>query len=124
MLPTDTVYGVAADPRVPAAVERLYAVKGRDARKPVPLLVTGVDEAERRGAIMGRRARRLAERYWPGPLTLVLPTGTGTEGFRVPDHAVTLAVLRAAGGGLRVTSANRSGAPAACDAITQSSWVR
>jgi protein-tyrosine phosphatase len=116
ILPTDTVYGVAADPAAAGALDRLYAAKGRDPGKPVPFLVADAAEVTRAGAVMGWRARRLARRYWPGPLTLVLPLGGGFEGFRVPDHPVTLAVLRAAGGVLRVTSANLSGQPAACDA--------
>jgi protein-tyrosine phosphatase len=116
VLPTDTVYGVAADPAAPGALERIYEAKSRDRGKPVPFLVPDAAAVTRAGAVMGWRARRLARRYWPGPLTLVLPTGGGFEGFRVPDHPVTLAVLRAIGGALRVTSANLSGQPAARDA--------
>ena len=116
ILPTDTVYGVAVDPAAAGALERIYAAKGRDPGKPVPFLAADAAEVARAGAVMGWRARRLARRYWPGPLTLVLPMGDGFEGFRVPDHPVTLAVLRAAGGLLRVTSANLSGQPAASDA--------
>lgn len=115
VLPTDTVYGVAA---VPGAEERIYEAKARDRGKPIPLLVSGLAEAEGQGAMLSWRSRLLARRYWPGPLTLVLPTPGGKEGFRVPNHVVTLAVLKAAGGVLRVTSANRSGAPAARDART------
>lgn len=116
ILPTDTVYGVAADPAVPGALERLYEAKARDRGKPIPFLVADIGEVARAGAAMGWRARRLARRYWPGPLTLVLRTHDGCEGFRIPNHPVTLAVLRAVGGILRVTSANRSGDAAACDA--------
>lgn len=113
ILPTDTVYGVAADPRVPAAVERLFAAKGRDRDKPIPFLADDIHRVEKTGAELGRAGRRLAKRYWPGPLTLVLRTRDVFEGFRVPDHAVSRAVLRAAGSALRVTSANRSGEPPA-----------
>ncbi len=113
ILPTETVYGVAADPSVEGAVERIYAAKERDRGKPIPLLVSGLEEVERQKAMFPLWARRLAKRYWPGPLTLVLRCGKGTEGFRVPNHAVARAVLKAAGGILRVTSANISGAPAA-----------
>jgi len=118
ILPTDTVYGVAADPAVPGALDRIYEAKARDRGKPIPFLVADLAEVARAGAVMGWRARRLARRYWPGPLTLVLRTSEGYEGFRIPNHPVTLAVLRAVGGILRVTSANRSGEPAACDAST------
>ena len=114
VLPTDTVYGVAA---APGGEEKIYAAKSRDRAKPIPLLVAEAAEVSRRGGKMGWRARLLARRYWPGPLTLVLPAaGGGKEGFRIPNHEVTLAVIRAAGGALRVTSANQSGEAAARDA--------
>lgn len=127
IIPTDTVYGITADPRVPGAVERLYEAKGRDKSKPIPLLAASITEVEKYGAIFGELERRLAERFWPGPLTLVLEVTTGNqnsafgnrhsnEGFRVPDCEITLAVLRETGGILRVTSANRSGEPPALTA--------
>lgn len=113
ILPTETVYGVAADPRVAGAEDRIYDAKERDRGKPIPLLAASLAVVERHGAILSPGARRLAKRYWPGPLTLVLACGGKTEGFRVPDHPVAAAVLKAAGGVLRVTSANISGEPAA-----------
>lgn len=116
VVPTETVYGVAADPAVPGAEERIYAAKGRDRSKPIPLMVSGVEAVTRCGGILGPRASYLASKFWPGPLTLVLPCGDKTEGFRVPDHPVMLALLKAVGGVLRVTSANLSGDPAARDA--------
>ena len=109
ILPTETVYGLAADPRLAGAVERIYEAKARDRGKPIPLLASALAVVERAGAAFPPWARRLARRYWPGPLTLVLQSGDKTEGFRVPDHPVALAVLRGAGGLLRVTSANLSG---------------
>jgi tRNA threonylcarbamoyl adenosine modification protein (Sua5/YciO/YrdC/YwlC family) len=118
VLPTDTVYGLAAHPASADWEERLYKAKERDRGKPIPILAAGLDAVERAGAVLGPQARRLARQYWPGPLTLVLTCGSRTEGFRVPDHPVTLAILRAAGGLLRVTSANLSGDPAARDART------
>ena len=113
LLPTETVYGLAADPAVPGAEERIFAAKERERGKPIPLLASGLDAVERAGAVISTKARRLARRYWPGPLTLVLSCGGRAEGFRVPDHPVALAVLKRAGGLLRVTSANVSGEPAA-----------
>jgi tRNA threonylcarbamoyl adenosine modification protein (Sua5/YciO/YrdC/YwlC family) len=113
ILPTETVYGVAADPGVEGASERIYAAKERDRGKPIPLMASGLEAVERHGAVFPPWARRLARRCWPGPLTLVLKCGGGTEGFRVPAHAAALAVVKAAGGLLRVTSANISGDPAA-----------
>jgi tRNA threonylcarbamoyl adenosine modification protein (Sua5/YciO/YrdC/YwlC family) len=117
ILPTDTVYGVAADPRVAGAEERLCRAKGRDFAKPIPLLVAGLEQAVDYGAVFGEAERRLASAFWPGPLTLVVRVERADErgpdrrfeGLRVPDDEVALSVLRASGGVLRVTSANRSG---------------
>lgn len=108
ILPTETVYGLAADPAVEGACGRIYEAKERDRGKPIPVMADGLDAVERMGAVLPPWARRLARRYWPGPLTLVLKCGGKTEGFRVPAHAVALAVVKAAGGLLRVTSANIS----------------
>ncbi len=113
VLPTETVYGVAADPGVAGAEERIYCAKGRDRGKPLPLMAASLAAVERAGARLSPEARRLACRFWPGPLTLILNCGVRTEGFRVPHHPVTLAVLDAMKGLLRVTSANQSGEPSA-----------
>jgi len=115
--PTDTVYGVAADPQVPGAEARLFHIKRRPDNKPVPLLIAGPEQLAAWGANLDGKGRRLADRFWPGALTLVLPVGGGRfEGFRVPDHPVILALLRSVGGALRVTSANVSGEPPALTA--------
>ena len=116
ILPTDTVYGIAAHPARPEAVERIRAIKGRADDKPVALLASGIQAVTAFGAAMPAAARRLADAYWPGALTLVLPCGIGYEGFRVPDHAFTMALLVACGGTLRVTSANLSGSMPALSA--------
>ena len=108
VIPTDTVYGLAAHPAFPAAVERLYTIKGREAKKPIALLAADADAVRAFGYAV---PERLAKR-WPGALTVV----TGPEGFRVPDHAWTRELLRRCGGVLRVTSANLSGRRAATDA--------
>lgn len=123
ILPTDTVYGMAADPGVPGAEERLCRAKHRAANKPMALLAANVHQVQAFQAELGIIGHALAKRYWPGALTMVLKTGTTWEGFRVPDHPVTLAILKATGGVLRVTSANLSGeapaltAPAAVAAL-------
>lgn len=109
VLPTDTVYGLAADPRVSGAEERLRAAKGREPDKPIPILAADADAVIAGGASMNASERRLADAFWPGPLTLVLEQKGRHEGFRVPDLRVTRRVLKACGGLLRVTSANRSG---------------
>lgn len=119
VIPTDTVYGLAARPDCAAAVERLYTIKNRAAQKPIALLASDVAAIERFGYPLGVAARELAERHWPGALTLVLPSPSPTlppEGFRIPDHAATRELIAACGGVLRVTSANLSGRRPATDA--------
>jgi L-threonylcarbamoyladenylate synthase len=125
VLPTDTVYGLAALPTVPGAIDRLFALKGRPDDQPVALLV---GEHRQVGALArpSREARALAARFWPGPLTVVLPRLDGldlglggaatTVGVRWPDHAVVVALARAVGP-LATTSANRTGQPTPPDAV-------
>lgn len=116
VVPTETVYGLAADPRLEGAEDRLYAAKERGRGKPIPLAASSEEAVVRWGGELPPLARRLVRRYWPGPLTLVLRCGDRMEGFRVPDHRVAQALLKAAGGVLRMTSANVSGGAAAVDA--------
>ena len=116
IIPTDTVYGIAAHPESADGVARLFSAKHRDPTKPIPLLAAGLREIRTAGAIVCSLGERLAESFWPGPLTLVMDTPYGTEGFRVPRHDVTLALLRGCGGVLRVTSANAAGEPPATSA--------
>ena len=117
-IPTDTVYGIAADPNNRIAVGRLFAIKGRADSKPVGLLVADLASALDVVVLPGY-ALEWARSFWPGPLNLVamaravLPEGVGdasrgTVGIRVPDHPATKALLTAFGP-LAVTSANRSG---------------
>lgn len=118
VIPTDTVYGLAAHPAFPSAVDRLYTIKGREAKKPIALLAADSAAA---AAFLGHplppAAQRLADRFWPGALTLVLPSvGDVYEGLRVPAHEWTRKLLAACGGTLRVTSANLSGGRPAVDA--------
>jgi len=115
--PTDTVYGIGCRIGDPAALARLFAAKGRPPEKAVPWLVGSLGDVTGLGFLGGERAVRLADQFWPGALTLVLPSidGSATQAFRVPDHAVTLALLRRAGP-LAVSSANRSGEPETLDA--------
>lgn len=112
VIPTDTVYGLAAHPSFPDAVERLYTIKGRDGGKKIALLASDAAAVEAFGSPLPERASQLAGRHWPGALTMVL----GDEGFRVPDHAWTRRLLAKCGGVLRVTSANLSGGSPATDA--------
>lgn len=109
VVPTDTVYGLAARPDCPAAVERLYTIKGRAAKKPIALLVADGAAAAR---FVGARAADVGARHWPGALTVVAEG----EGVRVPDHGWTRRLIASCGGALRVTSANLSGRRPATDA--------
>jgi len=118
VIPTDTVYGLAAHPACGDAVARLGTIKGRPTGKPIALLAADAAAVAAFG-VRGwdGRAERLAARWWPGALTLVLQVAGGAyEGFRVPDHVWTRRLLAACGGVLRVTSANLSGAMPATDA--------
>lgn len=112
VIPTDTVYGLAARPDFADAVDRLYTIKGREAKKPIALLASDIGAVERFGCPLSGRARELAGKHWPGALTLVV----GREAFRIPDHAATRELIAACGGVLRVTSANLSGRRPATDA--------
>jgi tRNA threonylcarbamoyl adenosine modification protein (Sua5/YciO/YrdC/YwlC family) len=112
VIPTDTVYGLAARPDRPSAVARLYSMKGRDADKPIALLASDLAAVERLGGRLEGKARELALKHWPGALTLVV----GGEGFRVPAHEKTRRMIAMCGGLLRVTSANISGRSPAVDA--------
>ncbi len=112
-IPTETVYGVAAMPNERGR-EALAALKGRDPHKPIALLVADFVAAERFAAEVSPLAARLADAFCPGPLTLVLP-GRGSDwvGLRAPDHPAAREVIRAAGGAVYATSANRAGQPPA-----------
>lgn len=121
VFPTDTLYGLGVDPASEAGVARLFAIKRREGGKPIPLLLSGPDAVERFARLVPEAAARLMARFWPGPLTIVLPaeaavhryiTGGGdTVGLRVPDHPVPRALAQALGGAITGTSANRSGNP-------------
>jgi L-threonylcarbamoyladenylate synthase len=115
--PTDTVYGIGSRTGDPDALSRIFAAKRRPPEKAVAWLVGSANEIAALGFVADPRALRLADRFWPGGLTLVLATtdGSGTQAFRVPDHEVTLALLAQAGP-MAVSSANRSGEPDTLDA--------
>ena len=119
-VPTETVYGLAADATRPRAVARIYEAKGRPSFNPLIVHVIDLAAAERIADFNGE-ARGLAERHWPGPLTLVVPfrphsgrasivmAGLATIGLRVPSHPAMQALLRATGRPLAAPSANASG---------------
>jgi len=117
--PTDTVYGVGANAGNRRAIRRLFEAKQRPSAKPLPVLIPDRDALTACARIVPAAAWALAEAFWPGPLTIILPrsdaicaeavAGGDTVGLRVPDHPVALQVLRAVGGPMAVTSANLSG---------------
>jgi L-threonylcarbamoyladenylate synthase len=117
--PTETVYGLGADAASAEAVARLYRVKGRPSGHPVIVHFASTGEAFSWARRVPEEARRLAERFWPGPLTLVLERsekakdfvtgGQDTVGLRVPAHPVAQALLKAFQGGVAAPSANRFG---------------
>lgn len=107
--PTDTVYGIGCRVRDAAALARLFEAKRRPVEKAVPILVGSLDHARELGLDV-EAARSLADRFWPGGLTLVLAGADGSQAIRVPDHPAALALI-AASGPLATSSANRSGEP-------------
>ncbi|NLX24589.1 MAG: hypoxanthine phosphoribosyltransferase [Lentisphaerae bacterium] len=111
IVPTETVYGIACNPEVPGAMEKLIAAKGRDGDKPIARLAADPQQVEDLAIHWSRRLQSLAEKYWPGALTIVLETAEGWTGFRVPNHAVALQLARICRTPLALTSANLSGEP-------------
>jgi L-threonylcarbamoyladenylate synthase len=129
--PTETVYGLGADASNTAAVKRLFAAKGRPAAHPVIVHIADANQLKYWAAELPRHAWLLAEKFWPGPLTMILkraPTvsdlvtgGQDSVGLRVPNHPVALRLLRAFGGGIAAPSANRFGrlSPTTADHVRQ-----
>ena len=117
--PTDTVYGVGALAFDGKAVESIYKAKDRPVEKAIPVLLGDIEDINKVASEVPRMAKKLADRFWPGPLTIIVPkqislpnsvSATNTVGVRVPDHIIARNVLRAAGP-MAVTSANLSGQP-------------
>lgn len=108
--PTDTVYGVGMAVAQRRRLSDLFALKRRPVEKRIPILVADLSQATDAGWEADDRARALADRFWPGALTLVLPGPGDSQAFRAPDHAVALELIRVAGP-ILATSANRSGEP-------------
>ena len=123
-LPTDTVYGLAADPWNGEAVSKLFKVKNRSEMESIPVLLRGASAIDEVAVDVPERVRTIAEKFWPGPLTIVvrrkseLPSeisATETIGVRAPDHEFALALLEMYGP-IAATSANLSGQPVATSA--------
>ncbi|HXN85514.1 MAG TPA: L-threonylcarbamoyladenylate synthase [Candidatus Binataceae bacterium] len=130
--PTETFYGIAADPFSPNALEKVFAIKGRDANKPIALIAADSAMAFAIAREVPAIARRLASAFWPGPLTMVIPARRdfppqligpdGGVGIRVSSHPIARALSRVLGHPITATSANLSGEPPAstADAARQS----
>ncbi len=126
VFPTDTVYGLGAGIVIDSAVERVYRIKGRPRNMALPLLLADLDQLEDIAVSIPASARLLAEKFWPGPLTLVLlksdtvsdivSGGNKTVAVRVPAHPVPAALAQEVGTPIIGTSANLSGQPSALTA--------
>ncbi len=126
-LPTDTFYGLAVDPVNLAAVDRIYDIKQRARHKPLSLLLSDVAEAYTLARNLDNAFDRLAERFWPGPLTIIVKAGsrlplrvtanTGNVALRVPEAAIARAVVARLGVPITATSANLHGLPECTSAI-------
>lgn len=124
-VPTETVYGLAADGLNEKAVREIYEVKGRPETKPISLLVAGMDMVENFCDEIPESVYKLAEAFWPGPLTMILKkkvnvpdivtAGGDTVGVRCPDHKATLDIINLAGRPLATPSANISDQPSPKD---------
>ncbi len=126
-MPTDTFYGLAADPLNLRAVERVYEIKSRSRHKPLSLLIESTDQAEELAKPLPEEFYHLARRFWPGPLTMIVKAAsrlplkvtanTGNVALRVPAAKIPIAVVRAAGVPITATSANLSGASECTTAV-------
>jgi L-threonylcarbamoyladenylate synthase len=124
--PTDTVYGIGASLLHHDALTRVYDIKGRSHEKPLPILVSRPEVINTLTDEPDPDLLRLAARFWPGPLTIILKANNslpvevvapdGTFGVRVPDHSIALTIAQHNGGAIATSSANRSGMPPACHA--------
>ncbi|MGE0703684.1 MAG: L-threonylcarbamoyladenylate synthase [Vicinamibacterales bacterium] len=124
-IPTDTLYGIAANPFSAAAVRRVFLAKGRAEQQALPLIAADAEQVAQQIGLLPANAAVLARTFWPGPLTLIVPApsglvrevtaGTGTIGVRVPDHAVARELCRVSATMLTATSANISGQPPTSD---------
>ena len=121
-IPTDTVYGIGADPFNPDAVQKLYTIKGRPEDKPIPLVLGSVDDVHKVSRNLPSFFFYLTEKYWPGGLTIIvearnllpqLTANGSTVGLRIPNQPLLLTILQSFNGPIAITSANLSGRPAA-----------
>jgi len=130
--PTETFYGLGADARNEAAIDKIFGIKGRDFRNPILVVIGDRGHLEAFAADIPLQARKLMDRFWPGPLTIVfraappvspkLTAGSGKIGIRLTSHPVAMEISKRLGGPVTATSANFSGAPecsAAAEVLSQ-----
>lgn len=125
-MPTETVYGLAADAENPRAVEKIFAAKGRPQDNPLIVHIADIERLDEYAHSIPAIAYRLAEKFWPGPLTMVLPkkeiipdvtsAGLNTVGIRMPCHEAARSLIRLSGKALAAPSANISGSPSPTEA--------
>ncbi|MCP3967657.1 MAG: threonylcarbamoyl-AMP synthase [Lentisphaerae bacterium] len=111
LVPTETVYGLVCRWDDSRAIDRIYELKGREQNKPLALFVDSTDTLKKHGIELNENAEKIAGKFCPGPITVVVPQGEETVGFRIPDHPFILSLLKQTGYPLASTSANRSGDP-------------
>jgi L-threonylcarbamoyladenylate synthase len=119
--PTETLYGLGADARDEAAIDKIFGIKGRDFKNPILVVIGDVRHLEAFAESIPTEAQKLMDRFWPGPLTIVfraapsvspkLTAGSGKIGIRLTSHPIAMAISRRLGGPLTATSANLSGSP-------------
>ena len=125
--PTETFYGLGADARNEAAIEKIFGIKGRDFKNPILVVIGDVTHLETFAGDVPDEARRLMERFWPGPLTIVfraapsvspkLTAGSGKIGIRLTSHPIAMEISKRLGGPVTATSANLTGAPESSSAV-------
>lgn len=125
--PTETFYGLGADARNEAAIEKIFGIKGRDFKNPILVVIGDVRHLETFADDVPDEARKLMSRFWPGPLTIVfraapsvspkLTAGSGKIGIRLTSHPIAMKISKRLGGPVTATSANLSGAPECSSAV-------
>jgi L-threonylcarbamoyladenylate synthase len=125
--PTETLYGLGADARNEAAIEKIFEIKGRDFRNPILVVIGDAGHLDTITEDVPAAARKLMEKFWPGPLTIVfralpsvspkLTAGTGKIGIRLTSHPIAMEISKRLGGPVTATSANLSGMPECSSAV-------